>query len=63
METRLTLRINNNLNKSLEEQKEKTGLSKNQLIVEACKKLISELKEGENGNDKARVNKNTYGLS
>lgn len=48
METRLTLRINNNLNKSLEEQKEKTGLSKNQLIVEACKKLISELKEGEN---------------
>lgn len=33
------------LKKLLEEQEEKTGLSKNQLIVEACKKLINDLNQ------------------
>lgn len=44
MEARLTLRINEELNKLLEEQKKKTGLSKNQIIVNACRKLIEENK-------------------
>lgn len=38
--TRITLRINETLDKELELQKQKTGLSKNTLIVQACQKMI-----------------------
>lgn len=45
MNTRITLRINNELNELLEKQKEKEKISKNTLIMRACEKLIIELEE------------------
>lgn len=42
MEARITLRINEELNELLERRKKEMGLSKNQLIVQACRKLIEE---------------------
>lgn len=54
MTTRLTLRLDQKLDRLLEEQKTKTGLSKNQLIVKACEKMVSEYrrKVQENDHDK-----------
>lgn len=44
METRLTLRINGELNKQIEKEKLRTGLSKNTIILEACKELLNKTK-------------------
>lgn len=49
METRLTLRINEELDKLLEARKKETGLSKNQLIVQACEQFINEYKRQQRG--------------
>lgn len=49
METRLTLRINEELDKLLEARKKETGLSKNQLIVKACEQFIDEYKRQQKG--------------
>lgn len=51
METRLTLRINEEIDKLLEARKKETGLSKNQLIVKACEQFIDEYKRQQKGKE------------
>ena len=40
MDIRLTLRLTETLNKKIELEKQRIGLSKNQIIVQACKKIV-----------------------
>lgn len=40
MDTRITLRLTAALDKKIEAEKKRTGLSKNQIIVRACRELL-----------------------
>jgi len=49
MDTRITLRLTEGLDKKIEAEKKRTGLSKNQIIVKACMELL-EKKKKDSGN-------------
>lgn len=48
METRITLRLNKELDELLEDVKEKTGMSKNLIIATACKNFIEDIERTPN---------------
>lgn len=50
MDTRITLRLTEVLDKKIEAEKERTGLSKNQIIVKACKELLEKKKSKHHDN-------------
>ena len=45
MDTRITLRLTKSLNEKIEIEKKKTGLSKNQIILKACKELLERMEK------------------
>ena len=49
MDTRITLSLTEGLDKKIEAEKKRTGLSKNQIIVKACMELL-EKKKKDSGN-------------
>lgn len=48
MDTRITLRLTESLNEKIELEKQRTGLSKNQIIVAACKELLEKAGKKQN---------------
>lgn len=54
MDTRITLRLTKSLNEKIEIEKQRTGLSKNQIIVMACKELLNKVSEKHNKEEKTR---------
>lgn len=48
MDTRITLRLTESLNERIELEKQRTGLSKNQIIVKACKELLERVGKKQN---------------
>lgn len=48
MDTRITLRLTKSLNEKIEIEKQRTGLSKNQIIVMACKELLNRVSKKQN---------------
>lgn len=48
MDTRITLRLTESLNEIIELEKQRTGLSKNQIIVKACKELLERVGKKQN---------------
>lgn len=48
MDTRITLRLTESLNERIELEKQRTGLSKNQIIAKACKELLERVDKKQN---------------
>lgn len=57
MDTRITLRLTESLNERIELEKQRTGLSKNQIIVMACKELLNRVSKKQNKEEKTRWKK------
>ncbi|WP_018659879.1 hypothetical protein [Allofustis seminis] len=48
---RFTLRISNELNKKIEQISEEKQLSKNRVVIEACKRLVDEWNKSHGKNE------------